>query len=177
MNDQPNDQSNKQSSKQANKNPTHAADQSGLSAENSAHLRDLLISRVIDGSASPEDWSSFRILAANDAEVWTDLSDAQREHEALCEVMNAASSIADGIDLPGGSGSPVVFESWVSTATRWGGWAIAAVLMLGWYTKFRQHRELDPDQQSKPSASDGSVPACRSTERASDRRDAKPDRR
>lgn len=134
MNDQPNDQSNKQASKQASMNPTHAADQSGLSAENSAHLRDLLISRVIDGSASPEDWSSFRILAANDAEVWTDLSDAQREHEALCEVMNAASSIADGIDLPGGSGSPVVFESRVSTATRWGGWAIAAVLMLGWYT-------------------------------------------
>jgi len=106
----------------------------GMSAEHSAHLRDLLISRVIDGSASPEDWSSFRVLAANDAQVWTDLSDAQREHEALCEVMNAASSVADGVDLPGGSGSPLVFESRVSTTARWGGWAIAAVLMLGWYT-------------------------------------------
>jgi len=108
--------------------------QSNMSPENSAHLRDLLISRVIDGSASPEDWSSFRILAATDAEVWTDLSDAQREHEALCEVMHAATAIADGVDLPGGSGSPLVFESRVTTASRWGGWAIAAVVLLGWFT-------------------------------------------
>tara|TARA_R110002096_G_scaffold344921_11_gene538366 strand:- start:55024 stop:55722 length:699 start_codon:yes stop_codon:yes gene_type:complete len=125
MNDKP-DNTN-QSGKDSGKEP-------GMSAENSAHLRDLLISRVIDGSASPEDWSSFRILAASDAEVWTDLSDAQREHEALCEVMNAASSIADRVDLPGGSGSPLVFESRVTTTARWGGWAIAAVLLLGWYT-------------------------------------------
>ena len=103
-------------------------------SENSALLRDLLISRVIDGSASAEDWSSFRILASTDAEVWNDLSDAQREHEALCEVMHAASSIADGVDLPGGSGSPIVFESRVNAAARWGGWAVAAVLMLGWFT-------------------------------------------
>ena len=108
--------------------------QSNMSPENSAHLRDLLISRVIDGSASPEDWSSFRILAASDAEVWTDLSNAQREHEALCEVMHAATAIADGVDLPGGSGSPLIFESRVTVASRWGGWAIAAVLLLGWFT-------------------------------------------
>jgi len=108
--------------------------QSNLSPENSAHLRDLLISRVIDGSASPEDWSSFRILAASDAEVWTELSDAQREHEALCEVMHAATAIADGVDLPGGSGSPLIFESRVTKASRWGGWAIAAVVLLGWFT-------------------------------------------
>lgn len=110
------------------------SNKSNMSPENSAHLRDLLISRVIDGSASPEDWSSFRILAASDAEVWTDLSDAQREHEALCEVMHAATTIADGVDLPGGSGSPLIFESRVTTASRWGGWAIAAVVLLGWYT-------------------------------------------
>jgi hypothetical protein len=116
-------------------NTNQSSDQnSEWSAENSAHLRDLLISRVIDGSASAEDWSSFRILASTDAEVWTDLSDAQREHEALCEVMHAASSIADGIDLPGGSGSPIVFESRVNAAARWGGWAVAAVLLLGWFT-------------------------------------------
>ena len=48
--------------------------------------------------------------------------------------MNAASSIADRVDLPGGSGSPLVFESRVTTTARWGGWAIAAVLLLGWYT-------------------------------------------
>lgn len=105
-----------------------------LDLKNSAHMRDLLISRVIDGSATPEDWSSFRILAAKDADVWTDLSDAQREHEALSEVMHLASSIADGVDLPGGSGSPLVFESRVTTTARWGGWAIAAVLLLGWFT-------------------------------------------
>ena len=103
-------------------------------SEHSAHLRDLLISRVIDGSASPEDWSSFRILAASDPDVWAELSDAQREHEALCEVMHAATHIADGIDLPGGSGSPMVFENRVSSAAKWGGWGIAAVLLLGWFT-------------------------------------------
>jgi len=107
---------------------------SDSSPEHSAHLRDLLISRVIDGSASSEDWSSFRVMAANDAEVWTDLSNAQREHEALSEVMHAASIIADKIDLPGGSGSPLVFESRVTTVSRWGGWAVAAVLILGWFT-------------------------------------------
>ncbi len=103
-------------------------------AENAMRLRDLLISRVIDGSASGDDWSSFRVMAANDAEVWTDLSRAQREYEALNEAMNAAANVADGIDLPVGSGSPMAFESRVSTATRWGGWAVAAVLMLGWFT-------------------------------------------
>ena len=107
---------------------------SDMNAKNSAHLRDLLISRVIDGSASPEDWSSFRVLASSDAEVWTDLSNAQREHEALCEVMRAATAIADGVELPGGSGSPLVFESRVTSAARWVGWAIAAVLLIGWFT-------------------------------------------
>jgi hypothetical protein len=116
-----------------NNNPANERS-SEWTGENSAHLRDLLISRVIDGSASAEDWSSFRILASTDAEVWNDLSDAQREHEALCEVMHAASSIADGVNLPGGSGSPIVFESRVNTAARWGGWAVAAVLLLGWFT-------------------------------------------
>jgi len=130
MNDDQN-QTNTNPDMNPDKRPDMKAD---ISTENSAHLRDLLISRVIDGSASPEDWSSFRILAASDAEVWTDLSDAQREHEALCEVMHAATAIADGIDLPGGSGSPLVFESRVTLAARWGGWAIAAVVLLGWFT-------------------------------------------
>ncbi len=127
-----------------NKDNTNSSS-SEWTEENSAHLRDLLISRVIDGSASAEDWSSFRILASTDAEVWNDLSDAQREHEALCEVMHAASSIADGVDLPGGSGSPIVFESRVNAAARWGGWAVAAVLMLGWFTgTFSMNQTTNP---------------------------------
>jgi hypothetical protein len=124
---------------------TNNSNQPEMSQENSAHLRDMLISRVIDGSANAEDWSSFRIMAANDAEVWTDLSDAQREHEALCEVMHAAIAIADRVDLPGGSGSPLVFESRVSSAARWGGWAIAAVLLLGWFTGSIQ---VNPNQSN-----------------------------
>lgn len=109
--------------------------QSNMSPENSAHLRDLLISRVIDGSANADDWSAFRTLASSDGSVWEELSIAQSEHEALGEVMHAASAIADGVELPiHAVGGAAAFESRVSSAVRWGGWAIAAVLLFGWFT-------------------------------------------
>lgn len=99
-----------------------------------ASARDLLISRVIDGSAEPEDWSRFRELAAKDPAIWGELSSAQRDHEALRESIHAIEAIAQRVDLPGGSGSPVVIERRFDVIARWGGWAAAAAILLGWFT-------------------------------------------
>ncbi len=99
-----------------------------------ASARDLLISRVIDGSADPEDWSSFRALAAQDPAIWSELSSAQRDHEALRESIHALEAIAQRVDLPGGSGSPHVIERRFDLVARWGGWAAAAVILIGWFT-------------------------------------------
>ncbi len=99
-----------------------------------ASARDLLISRVIDGSAEPEDWSRFREQAAKDPSIWGELSAAQRDHEALRESMHALEALAARVDLPGGSGSPHVIERRFDVIARWGGWAAAAAILAGWFT-------------------------------------------
>lgn len=96
--------------------------------------RDLLISRVIDAEASPEDWSSFRALAEADPTVWRDLADAQRQNEVLGEAFRDEVRVADSVELPELIADEAPFQRRLDSIGRWGGWAAAAAILLVWST-------------------------------------------
>ena len=98
--------------------------------------RDELISRVIDGEASGADWSALRGLAQADPTVWTEITAAQRQHEALCLAVEEAGAQADEVELPEGAlMTPAErFERRMDTVRSWGGWAAAAAILLVWFT-------------------------------------------
>ena len=56
--------------------------------------RDILISRVIDGEATPEDWTAMRAMAERDASIWGDLVAAQQDHAELCAIVSRAADAA-----------------------------------------------------------------------------------
>lgn len=94
--------------------------------------RDILISRVIDGEATPEDWTAMRAMAERDATIWSDLVAAQQDHAELCAIVSRAADAAERIEAP-------VLEHMSDRAalrTRrvgaWMGWAAAAAIALTW---------------------------------------------
>jgi len=96
------------------------------------HARDLLISRVIDGRASTTDWDRFRAIAANEPEVWCELATTQQQHEMIRDELAGMISVADGVELPGGIIDEEGTKRRMSMASKWGGWAIAAALLIAW---------------------------------------------
>lgn len=92
--------------------------------------RDILISRVIDGEASPEDWSALKALAERDASVWRDLAGLQQDHAELAGAMSEVVAIADDVDAPVESSGGIAERGRLIRV--WGGWAAAAALALGW---------------------------------------------
>lgn len=96
--------------------------------------RDVLISRVIDAEASPEDWSAFRALAESDPGVWRDLADAQRHNEILGEAFRDDVRVADSVELPELIADEAPFQRRLDSIGRWGGWAAAAAILLVWTT-------------------------------------------
>lgn len=94
--------------------------------------RDILISRVIDGEASPEDWSALKALAERDPSVWRDLAGLQQDHAELAGAMTEIVSIADGVDAPVEASGGIAERGRLLRV--WGGWAAAAVLAIGWFT-------------------------------------------
>lgn len=95
--------------------------------------RDLLISRVIDGNASQEDWANFRSLAAHEPAIWSELAQTQSTHESLMSQMNQAMAVADRVSLPGGLMDDGPMRSRMEMVSRWGGWAAAAAILLVWF--------------------------------------------
>lgn len=93
--------------------------------------RDILISRVIDGEASPEDWSSFKALAERDPSVWRELAGLQQDHAELSGAMARAMAIADGVEAPVEASSHLAHQGRVLRV--WGGWAAAALMALAWF--------------------------------------------
>jgi len=94
--------------------------------------RDALISRVVDGCASAEDWNTFRAMAADDQSIWSELAVAQRQYEALGEMMHHASAVADSVELPGGAVRHDHHQNRLDFVSRWGGWAAAAAILIVW---------------------------------------------
>ena len=96
------------------------------------HARDLLISRVIDGRASTEDWDRFRALAANEPAIWCELAETQQSHEMVRDELMLELTAADRVELPGGVIDDASTKRRMSIASKWGGWAIAAALLVAW---------------------------------------------
>ncbi|MEM9065008.1 MAG: hypothetical protein AAGB51_05905 [Planctomycetota bacterium] len=99
-----------------------------------ADARELLISRVIDGAASPEDWTELRARASEDATIWRDLAESQQDQTSLHAELDAALAIADRVDIPEDAVNPAAFgrtlNGRIRTVTAWSGWALAAALAL-----------------------------------------------
>lgn len=96
--------------------------------------RDVLISRIIDGEASPEDWAAFKALASREASVWRDLAECQQDHADLSTAVAEASAIADSIDLPVEEARSVRLGQRLRMAVGWGGWVAAAAVALAFST-------------------------------------------
>ena len=93
--------------------------------------RDVLISRMIDAEASPEDWAMFKAIAAREPGVWAELADAQQDRAELAESLARAVAIADAVEAP----VECVMGERVSARARvafaWTGWGVAALLAFG----------------------------------------------
>jgi hypothetical protein len=107
------------------------------------HARDLLISRVIDGRASTEDWDRFRALAANEPKIWCELAQTQQNYEMVRDELVHELSAADCVELPGGVIDDASTKRRMSLASKWGGWAIAAALLIAWSMGMPQPAEIN----------------------------------
>jgi hypothetical protein len=93
---------------------------------------ELLISRVVDGEATPDDWSSFRLQADREPSLWRDLAEAQRIQTALGEEVGAAVATSGYIDVPMHREIERRFSDRVRMVGIWGGWLAAACVGLMW---------------------------------------------
>jgi len=92
--------------------------------------RDVLMTRVIDGEASASDWAAFRRLSENEPEIWREIEEAQALNSALCAAVGEATRVAGAVELD--SPEHAVFHQRIRSARSWGGWLIAAAVMLAW---------------------------------------------
>ncbi len=105
-------------------------------------LRDILISRAVDGRARPEDWHTIETLGREEPAFWRDLALAQRDDRALSQAVSAAAGRADGIDLPEAeladairANPRAVVVRRTRLAAAWSGWAVAALVALAMVTR------------------------------------------
>jgi hypothetical protein len=94
--------------------------------------RDVLISRVIDGVASAQDWATFRGVAAHDPSIWSELAETQSLHESVSMSVADELGFVDQIELPGGVMDDQPLRARLDLISRWGGWAAAAAILLVW---------------------------------------------
>jgi hypothetical protein len=93
---------------------------------------ELLISRVVDGEATPEDWSSFRLQADREPSLWRDLAEAQRIQTSLGEEVGVAVAKAGYVDVPVHREIERRFSNRVRMVGIWGGWLAAACVGVMW---------------------------------------------
>jgi hypothetical protein len=104
-----------------------------------AEARDVLVTRIVDGRAMPEDWQALRTLAGQEPTVWADLAETQAQHERLTVAVESAIDAAYGIDLPEADDQPTHagVGRRMALVQAWGGWAAAAAIVLVWVTGVR----------------------------------------
>lgn len=93
--------------------------------------RDILMSRVLDGEATPEDWAAFRAMADRDPTIWSELADAQQDRTELAIAVAGAIAVADGIEAPFEIHAGERLNARIRTGVAWLGWAAAAMLAVG----------------------------------------------
>ena len=93
---------------------------------------ELLISRIVDGEATPADWSEFRAQAEREPSLWRDLAESQRSQEELALEVSAAVSVSGRVDVPVHSEMVRRLSDRFRLVGMWGGWAAAACVGLMW---------------------------------------------
>ncbi len=88
---------------------------------------DVLIGRVSDGEATPNDWADLERLAAEDDGVWSRLATAQRAHARLSEAVDDEIAVCELVGLPK---APSKVRSLVARGIGIAGWGVAAALAL-----------------------------------------------
>ncbi|MEM0984169.1 MAG: hypothetical protein AAGI17_09490 [Planctomycetota bacterium] len=81
--------------------------------------RDRLLSRVVDGEATPTDFAALRELAAQDQAIWSDLSGFSADRDLMEFAVEDAGDRAARVDAVAGSSAAV------RTVVPWAGWAAA----------------------------------------------------
>ncbi len=92
--------------------------------------RDVLVSRVVDGRASGEDWAALRRLAAREPEVWDEIEAFGSMHSSMCAAVDVELARCAAVDLD--APEHEVFHQRVRIARSWGGWLVAAAVLLAW---------------------------------------------
>jgi len=128
-------------------NPNDASDRDDI--DPGGVDRDVLISRVIDGEASPEDWRELRAIARVDQALWGDLATAQEHASLLRSAMGSAIERAS-VTLPGLHASPAG-----QRVIRWGGWAVAAMVAIAFIVVRLGDEPTDPQRMT--AGSDASI--------------------
>lgn len=94
--------------------------------------RDILLTRVMDGEASPEDWTAFRALAERDPGLWSELAARQQDQAELEAAVLDAIAIADRVEAPIREHAAEQFSITIKRVGTWAGWAVAAAITLAW---------------------------------------------
>jgi len=96
---------------------------------------DILISRVIDGTARADDLREIASLAAGDASLWDRLASADSDRAALTLALASAIVVADAVEAP----MHAYAEQKESHgryrfigASGWVGWSAAAAVVFAW---------------------------------------------
>lgn len=93
---------------------------------------ELLISRIVDGEATPGDWAAFRALAEREPSLWRDLAEGQRAQEELAADVSRLLSVAGRVDVPVHSEMVRRLTGRIRLVGTWGGWLAAACIGLMW---------------------------------------------
>ncbi len=94
--------------------------------------RDVLITRVIDGEASAEDWSALHAIAREDPEIWSDLATAQQDAAELCAMVRELGACSERVEAPIVEHAAQGLHVRLRRAAMWGGWLAAAAMALSW---------------------------------------------
>jgi hypothetical protein len=107
---------------------------------------DMLITRFVDGVASPADWDALDALGAADPSVWRELAHAQRAEQLLRSAAGEAVAVADFVELPAvvGRVGEEGLKMRIGRVGSWGGWAAAAMVTLAFLGRGTFSQNVQP---------------------------------
>lgn len=86
------------------------------------HGEPRLVDRLVTGDAGLDDWNAWRAIAADDPDAWRRLAEAQRDANALGELVEGAEAVAARVALPWDTAGrrPAVNDGGTTTAAGFG---------------------------------------------------------
>ncbi len=118
-----------------------------------AERADLIISHVVDGEATTQEWHDFEALALVQPRMWQELAHAQPDAGALRGGLTAASVVADRVSLPANAVVQSAVDERVAEVHAyqhpqlrlnrlgaWTGWAAAAIITIIAAVQLKTHQ-------------------------------------